>query len=131
MFNNTPTEVLPDTTEEAAIGSYLRGAWAAFAKDPMNGLDSYGGGWPRYSTNGTSLIRLAYNNQTGTNAAIGSEYDSTCGPIPQVMSPPPNSSQPPTSTAPTPVPTSGANLVTVAGLWPGLLGAGVMIALLV
>ncbi len=37
LFNNTPTEILPDTTAERAIGDYVRGAWAVFAKDPLRG----------------------------------------------------------------------------------------------
>lgn len=56
----------------------MRGAWAAFAKDPVHGLESYGGGWQRYDPNGQTLIRLAYNNQTGANLALGTTYDVEC-----------------------------------------------------
>lgn len=76
LFNNTPTSALPDTSEEEAIGAYFRGAWAAFAKDPYNGLDSYG--WPQYSADESTLVRLAYDNQTGPNLGIGNEYDGGC-----------------------------------------------------
>lgn len=54
----------------------MRGAWAAFARDPYNGLGSYG--WPQYSANDSTLVRLAYNNQTGPNLAVGDEYDGGC-----------------------------------------------------
>ncbi|KAF7955202.1 uncharacterized protein EAE97_000461 [Botrytis byssoidea] len=66
----------PETTEQIAIGKYMRGAWAAFAKNPENGLTNYG--WPKYDAAEDTLIRLAYNNQTGTNAASPSLYDANC-----------------------------------------------------
>lgn len=40
---------LASTPESAVVSSrYIQGAWAAFAKDPQNGLRTYGGGsgWP-------------------------------------------------------------------------------------
>ncbi|KAH8900887.1 alpha/beta-hydrolase [Thozetella sp. PMI_491] len=98
LFNQTPTEPIPNTSEEVAIGNYIRGAWAAFAKNPSTGLDSYGGGWPRYSTNASTLIRLGYENKTGTNLGVGDMYDVTCKGNPVVISPPPNSTEP-TSTS--------------------------------
>lgn len=66
----------PQTTEQIAIGKYMRGAWAAFAKDPENGLTNYG--WPKYDAAKDTLIRLAYNNQTGINVANPSIYDADC-----------------------------------------------------
>ncbi|KAB8300033.1 hypothetical protein EYC80_000272 [Monilinia laxa] len=66
----------PDTTEQTAIGKYMRGAWAAFAKDPENGLTNYG--WPKYEPGKDTLIRLGYNNQTGANLASPSLYDADC-----------------------------------------------------
>ncbi|KAF7907465.1 uncharacterized protein EAF01_005051 [Botrytis porri] len=66
----------PETTEQIAIGKYMRGAWAAFAKNPENGLTNYG--WPKYDAAEDTLIRLAYNNQTGTNAVNPSLYDANC-----------------------------------------------------
>jgi cholinesterase len=68
----------PPTDAEMAIGKYMRGAWAAFAKDPANGLNSYRGGWPEYKPGKETLIRLAYNSQTGTNVALQSLYDASC-----------------------------------------------------
>ncbi|KAF4614294.1 hypothetical protein G7Y89_g15443 [Cudoniella acicularis] len=75
LFDTAPSSP-PATTEEIAIGNYMRGAWAAFAKDPVNGLTTYG--WPSYSASNDSLIRLAYNNLTGTNAVNPSVYDANC-----------------------------------------------------
>ncbi|CZS94958.1 related to acetylcholinesterase precursor [Rhynchosporium agropyri] len=77
LFNTTPAT--PANTEaEIAIGAYLRGAWAAFAKDPKAGLTSYEGGWPMYKPGEETLVRLAYNNMTGTNLARGTMYDGAC-----------------------------------------------------
>jgi carboxylesterase type B len=84
LFNNRPVgpDLPANTTAEAAIGSYFRGAWAAFAKDPVNGLKSYSGGngtgWPTYNPGGDTLVRLAFANQTGPNLAIGNMYDGLC-----------------------------------------------------
>jgi carboxylesterase type B len=68
----------PDTGEEVAIRAYVQGAWAAFAKNPRSGLSTYEGGWPQYSPHEPTLIRLAYDNKTGTNLARPETYDSTC-----------------------------------------------------
>jgi hypothetical protein len=62
----------------------MRGAWAAFAKDPIHGLHSYDG-WLSYRPNGTTLIRLAYgnerrNNNTRVGFILGPSlaYDANC-----------------------------------------------------
>jgi cholinesterase len=68
----------PDTPEEVSIREYVQGAWAAFAKDPWGGLNSYGDGWPQYSPFEPTLIRLGYDNITGTNAVLPDVYDATC-----------------------------------------------------
>jgi carboxylesterase type B len=87
LFGTIPQVVVANTAAETSIAKYLRGAWATFAKDPVKGLLTYGTGWPHYSTNGSTLIRLAYNNVTGTNLAIGNMYDDGCPYIPVATSP--------------------------------------------
>lgn len=77
LFDTVPPTPGP-TTDEISIANYMRGAWAAFAKDPAKGLSSYGDGWPMYNASGETLIRLAYNNVTGTNLALPSLYDALC-----------------------------------------------------
>ncbi|KAH8599490.1 carboxylesterase [Bisporella sp. PMI_857] len=77
LFNTAPL-VPSATTEQISIGKYMRGAWAAFAKDPANGLTNYEDGWPSWDPTKDTLIRLAYNNQTGTNLASGYQYDGWC-----------------------------------------------------
>jgi cholinesterase len=78
LFGNFPSATgVPTTTPaEASIGDYVRGAWAAFSKDPINGLNTYG--WPKYNPSGDTLVRLAYNNVTGTNLAMPVLYDGAC-----------------------------------------------------
>lgn len=78
IFDTIPQTVAVNTPEETQISAYIRGAWVAFAKDSANGLVSYGGGWPRYSSNDSTLVRLAFNNVTGTNLAAGNMYDQGC-----------------------------------------------------
>ena len=60
------------------IGSYLRAAWATFAKDSYKDLLTFQGGWPQYSANGRSLVRLGLNNLTDPNLAPGAMYDTDC-----------------------------------------------------
>jgi carboxylesterase type B len=80
LFDIVPSgvEIPGNTPEEIEIGNYFRGAWATFAKDPVNGLTNYGGGWPSYDVGKQTLVRLAYQNQTGTNLALGNTYDTSC-----------------------------------------------------
>lgn len=84
LFDNVPSGagIPANTPAEIAIGSYLRGAWATFAKDPVNGLKSYSGGnvtgWPTYNPYGNTLIRLGFANLTGPNLAPSEMYDGLC-----------------------------------------------------
>lgn len=80
IFDTLPTGpgIPPDTEAEISIRAYVQGAWAAFAKDPIYGLSNYEDGWPQYSPFVPSIIRLAYNNVTGTNVGRSNLYDSTC-----------------------------------------------------
>jgi carboxylesterase type B len=70
----------PPTKDEIETGKYIRGAWAAFAKDPEDGLRHYGGGhgWPVYKPGTASLIRLAWNGKPGLNVERPEVYDSVC-----------------------------------------------------
>ncbi|PVH69198.1 carboxylesterase [Cadophora sp. DSE1049] len=80
IFDYTPQGpgIPAETTAQNATGRYMRGAWAAFAKNPKEGLASYGGGWPQYEPGEDTLIRVAYDNQTGTNLANPALYDAVC-----------------------------------------------------
>jgi cholinesterase len=82
LFDTSPSggSYPANTPAEVAIGSYLRGAWATFAKDPVSGLKTYGNGtgWPTYDPEGDTLVRLAFANLTGPNLAAGQAYDGLC-----------------------------------------------------
>ena len=66
------------TAQEIAFEAYIQGAWATFAKDPVLGLTTYGGGWPTYDPTEETLVRLAYDNLVGTNLAFPNLYDAGC-----------------------------------------------------
>lgn len=68
--------VLGRTEAQEQISAYMRGMWAAFAKDPVNGLTNYG--LPTYTPLQSTLLRLGYNNATGPNAASPAQYDIGC-----------------------------------------------------
>jgi hypothetical protein len=72
------TPGVPRTEAEKKIQKYVQGAWVTFAKDPVNGLRSYEGGLPQWDPTKKTLVRLAYNNMTGTNLAFPIEYDAAC-----------------------------------------------------
>lgn len=83
IFNTSHPAIVPPglpapLPNEVDIATYMRGAWTAFAKDPVNGLNTYQGGWPQYDPASETLIRLAYNNQTGTNVGLPALYDISC-----------------------------------------------------
>ncbi|EMR72420.1 putative carboxylesterase protein [Eutypa lata UCREL1] len=79
LFGTMPEVVVSNTPEQNEISAYIQGAWAAFAKDPVNGLTNYGDGWPQYDPDGKTLVRLGFNNRTGPNLADGDEFDTACG----------------------------------------------------
>ena len=64
------------TTAETAITSSMYGASATSAKNPASGLAVCL--LPEYNPLGSTLLRLAYNNQTGPNTAFPAQYDATC-----------------------------------------------------
>jgi hypothetical protein len=63
----------PDTPAEAATSKYMQSAWAAFARDPVNGLS-----WPEYAPEGQTLVKLGLNGSTGAVLGKGDEYDGLC-----------------------------------------------------
>ena len=78
LFGFQPILTPNATTEELKVQKYMRGAWTAFAKDPVHGLKTYDGGWPLYDPAKKSLIRLAYDNHVGTHLGFPMFYDSGC-----------------------------------------------------
>ncbi|KAL0941190.1 carboxylesterase [Colletotrichum truncatum] len=81
LFGTVPEAAIKNTPQEVAIGKYLRGAWAAFAKDTKAGLLDYNchGPWPQYKPNDeNTLNRIGFQNETGSNLAPGGSYDGLC-----------------------------------------------------
>ncbi|KAG9230751.1 Alpha/Beta hydrolase protein [Amylocarpus encephaloides] len=78
LLFGTTSQLQNSTAEEINLETYIQGAWAAFAKDPVNGLATYEGGWPPYDPAGESLVRLGYDNLVGTNLAFPELYDAGC-----------------------------------------------------
>ncbi|KAH6713612.1 carboxylesterase [Leptodontidium sp. MPI-SDFR-AT-0119] len=78
LLFGTESQLEPSTAEEDAFAEYLKGAWVAFAKDPVAGLSTYEGGWPMYDPAGETLVRLGFENQVGTNLAFPELFDAGC-----------------------------------------------------
>ncbi|KAH7397702.1 carboxylesterase [Cadophora sp. MPI-SDFR-AT-0126] len=78
LLFGTESQLEPSTAEEDAFTEYLKGAWVAFAKDPVAGLSTYEGGWPTYDPAGETLVRLGFENRVGTNLAFPELYDAGC-----------------------------------------------------
>lgn len=67
---------VPSTPQQIEVFRYMRGAWAAFARDPKGGLSAYG--WPEYRPDAATLVRLAYQNSTGLDLVLPTLYDAGC-----------------------------------------------------
>lgn len=69
----------PNSLQEELTSRYMMGAWAAFGRSPATGLSVYG--WPMYTAKSTSLVRLAYRNQSIPSIVQPSLYDAVCPPV--------------------------------------------------
>ncbi|KAL2148983.1 hypothetical protein VTH82DRAFT_1669 [Thermothelomyces myriococcoides] len=97
LFGNVDQSLIANTPEEDAVGRYMRGAWAAFAKDPVRGLERYplkaanntgdngkgkgkggGEGWPKYVAGEQTLVRLGWEGKAGASLVRGDFYDEDC-----------------------------------------------------
>ncbi|GJC85873.1 cholinesterase [Colletotrichum liriopes] len=83
LFDTVPQTAIESTSQEIAVGKYMRGAWAAFAKDTTSGLLNYNchGTWPTYRIEGNTLNRISFENETGTDLAPGDSYDGLCAQV--------------------------------------------------
>ncbi|KAI1334473.1 cholinesterase precursor [Xylariaceae sp. FL0016] len=71
----------PNSSEEELTSRYIMGAWAAFGRDPTQGLSAYG--WPSYMANTSSLALLGLGNQSTPTFTSPEVYDSDCPPLAQ------------------------------------------------
>ncbi|KAH8885202.1 carboxylesterase [Thozetella sp. PMI_491] len=76
LMGNSQLSGVDATPGETALSEYMRAAYAAFARDPVNGLEDYG--WPRYDPETESLVQLGYNNETAASFVLGHEFDGSC-----------------------------------------------------
>lgn len=63
-----------NTAAEDATAAYMQSAWAAFARDPVNGLTD----WPLYDPTAETLVKLGVEGQTGKVLARGDAFDGGC-----------------------------------------------------
>ena len=78
LFGLSSVLGVPDTPAEKATGKLLRAAWAAFAKDPTNGLAAAPFSWPAYSNLTTApIVELGVGNATTASfqPSAGSDDD--------------------------------------------------------
>ncbi|KAK4098444.1 alpha/beta-hydrolase [Parathielavia hyrcaniae] len=76
-----------NTREQERVGRWMRGAWAAFARDPVRGLERYGKGngtgkgkgkgWPRFEEGGETLARIGFEGRE-VSFVKGDFYDAGC-----------------------------------------------------
>ncbi|KAE8150662.1 carboxylesterase [Aspergillus avenaceus] len=78
MLFGTAEEIsgLPNSREEERFSQYMRSAWVAFARDPVNGLVKFG--WPRYDPDDKTLVGLAYQNSTSAQLFIPTPFETAC-----------------------------------------------------
>ncbi|KAK3614610.1 hypothetical protein LTR56_027140 [Elasticomyces elasticus] len=74
--NSLGVSGLPNTADENETIALIQGAWAAFARDPANGLTYYG--WPQYNRSADTLILLAYNNSPTAEFVDPNTYFAAC-----------------------------------------------------
>ncbi|WYZ36261.1 hypothetical protein EsH8_XII_000011 [Colletotrichum jinshuiense] len=83
LFNTTPQSPIASSPQETETGLYIRGAWAAFAKNPYAGLSQFNGNetWPSYQVDGSNVNRLGFENQTRTNLGPAAAFDANCAAV--------------------------------------------------
>ncbi|KAH7397157.1 Alpha/Beta hydrolase protein [Pyrenochaeta sp. MPI-SDFR-AT-0127] len=73
------SEVVSGITPEAEqvkLTKKMQDAWAAFARDPVNGLDVFG--WPKYEVDKETQIKLGTNTTSSVEFVSPAMYDEVC-----------------------------------------------------
>ncbi|CCF42760.1 carboxylesterase [Colletotrichum higginsianum] len=80
LFDTWPQSPIANTPQQTAVGRYLRGAWATFARNPTSGLSDYDcpGTWATYQADNATLNRISFANQAATDIALSNVYDRDC-----------------------------------------------------
>lgn len=68
---------LPESERETLTSKHMMRAWAAFAEDPVHGLEKLG--WPMYDREKDTLAQLALNESALPVYTTPEEFDSVCG----------------------------------------------------
>lgn len=71
---------IPPSGPQKETTALMQSAWAAFAKDPADGLSSVLG-WPRYDPEEESLVLLAVDNNPEPQFVKPSTFDAPCSTI--------------------------------------------------
>lgn len=78
LFGTSQEASLTDSTwQERALGDYIRGAWAAFAAYPEEGLETLYG-WPKYDVLNQTLVLLGQDNTTVASYGYPAAVDTNC-----------------------------------------------------
>ncbi|KAK3710602.1 hypothetical protein LTR37_010229 [Vermiconidia calcicola] len=71
----------PNSAREEATSHYMMGAWAAFGRNPTDGLNSYS--WPQYGSRTRDLVLLGNCNRPEPKSIDANVYDDVCPPVEQ------------------------------------------------
>ncbi|KAI7186839.1 hypothetical protein KC324_g7053, partial [Hortaea werneckii] len=92
MFGTSESTTKQDSTwQERAMGSYMREAWSAFARNPSSGLDLVG--WRRFDSETASVNQLGFDPTDSTTFSVLPSFDTTaaydegCGSFPFMGTP--------------------------------------------
>ncbi|TGZ79444.1 alpha/beta-hydrolase [Ascodesmis nigricans] len=66
------------TEQQRKSSKYIQGAWIAFVRDPVRGLEGYKEGWPRFDRSGQTLVRLAWENKDEASFVNPDLYQAGC-----------------------------------------------------
>lgn len=75
--NSEGVSGIAPSAEEVRLTEVMQKAWAAFVRDPSNGLTSEMG-WPKYDADGETLILLGYNTTAEVKLVKPTVYDHVC-----------------------------------------------------
>lgn len=70
---------IQSSSAENEVEELLMSSWAGFARDPYNYLSTIG--WPKYVSDKSTLIRIAYNNSQVISLTVPDQYDIECKPV--------------------------------------------------
>jgi hypothetical protein len=77
LFGNSgDVSGLEPVAEQDRLTGVMQGAWVAFARDPVGGLEEFG--WPRWEEGEETVVRLGYGNSDVVDFVTGEVYSGDC-----------------------------------------------------